>query len=342
MRDELVSEETTDLTVAASADVVLADEQDMQGLELALPTFADVTDEKVMAEVRRVFGGFTYNDTADYSQEFKDPEAVADYVDDCLDQIKEKQTQGTAVKLTNSSAALAYFWFLGARINNVLEHAKYGNGAVNKIAARMKKSVPFIYQIRAVATNLTRQDAFLLGMRECCSTTTLRKLAQIRDDDRRRQIIDIFINDTQDMSDAPKMERAVKAFRMAINEALKHVDTIDQDTTNPTAVVDDTAELVNASYAAAMDAIRLLNGATKKLAAEETVYKICDAMGDLAITESVPDAEDWLATIKEEITAAKEHAEAARSNLDDILRELESALHIEVLRNESADDELDI
>lgn len=339
---ELVPDEVTDITVATSADIVLADEQDMQGLELPLPTYADVTDDKIMLEVRRVFGGFTYDDTTDYSKEFKDPEEVADYADDCLGQIKDVQTQGTAVKLTKSSAALAYFWFLGAKINNVLEHAKYGNGAVNKIAARMKKSVPFVYQIRAVATNLTRQDAYLLGMRECCSTTTLRKLAQIRDADRRRQIIDVFINETQDMADATRMERAVKAFRMAINEALKHVDTIEQDTTNPEAVVDSDAELVNASYAAAMEAIRLLNGATKKLAAEETVFKVCDAMGDLAITETVPNADDWLARIKEEITAAKNQALTAKSNIDDMLVELDSALQIEVLRNETTDGELDI
>lgn len=342
MTEPELIDDSTDIVVANSDDIMLADEVDAVGFAIALPTYADVTDEKVIRMVREECPGFTFDANLDYSKQFADPDQLADYTEEALDQVHELQQNGTALKLTKSSAALVYFWRTGYVVNYALEHASYGNGAVNKLATKLNKSVPYLYQIRAVATNLTMQDAFLLGMRECCSTTTLRKLAQIKDDDRRRVIINAFIEDTKDMTDATKTERAVKAFRQAINEALKRVDVIEQDTTNPEAVVDSDAELVNASYAAAMDAIRNLNKDTKKLSQEEEICSICDALGDLAVTESVPNAQDWVDRIKEEITHAKEQAVAARDNLNDLLVELDSALHIEVLRDESSDLDLDV
>jgi hypothetical protein len=256
--------------------------------------------------------------------------------------IHEKQHAGLTAKITHSSAALTRFWAMGYVVDETLNKASYGNGAVGRIASMLGKSVPYIYQIRAVATQLTMQDAFLLGMRECCSTTTLRKLAQIKDDDRRRQIIDIFIEETHDLADATRIERAVKAFRLAINEALKHVDTLQQDTTNPEAVVTSAEELAGPSYANALNALKQLKKETKKLSLEDTVYQICDALGEFAITESVPNAQQRLDELKEEANAAKQQALQARDNINDILTEVESLLHVEVLKNEDPELDLDI
>jgi hypothetical protein len=344
MSEELIPDTQEETLPAATQqmDMQIADEQEAVSFELALPTYADVTDEKVLKNIRDVFPDFTYDATADFARQFADPKQLVAYVDATMASIKDKQTTGIAQRLVTNGAALAYFWTMGDVVNKTLEAAPYGNGAVGQIAEALHKSVPYVYQIRAVATQLTKQDAYLLGMRDCCSTTTLRKLAQIRDADRRRQIIDIFIQETQDMSDAPRMERAVKAFRVAINEALKRVDAIAQDTTNPTAVVDNEAELVNASYAAAMDALRALRKETRKLSNEEAVCQICDSLADVAVTETVPNAQDWVDRIKEETESVKTQVEAVRGYLDDILRELDSVLHIEVLRNNDTDSELDI
>lgn len=343
MSEELIPEEQNqEVTVAASTEVQLADEQETVGFELALPTYTDVTDEKVLHNIREVFPDFSYDASADFARQFADPKQLVAYVSQTMQDIKDKQQFGVAQRLVTNGAALAYFWTMGDVVNKTLERASYGNGAVGQIAAELKKSVPYVYQIRAVATQLTKQDAYLLGMRECCSTTTLRKLAQIRDADRRRQIIDIFIQETQDMSDAPRMERATKAFRVAINEALKRVDVIEQDTTNPTAVVDNDAELVNASYAAAMEVLRLLRKETKKLSQEATVEQICDALADFAVTETVPNAEDWVNRFHEEVESVKTIVETTKEYLDDIIVELNSALHTEVIHNDDTDSELDI
>jgi hypothetical protein len=328
----MAKDEEAELQTTDSTDLI-TEEQDDTGLNLALPTYNDVTDDKVLKLIRDVFTGFTFDSTADYSKQFQAPEQLAQYMGATLEEIRDKQQIGAKVKLANTSAALGRFWCMGSVVNNTLEHAAYGNGACTQIAKLMGKSVPYVYQIRAVATQLSLQDCFLLGMRDGCSTTTLRRLAQIKDKERCKQIIKVFIDETQDMSDAPRIERATKAFKLAINEALKHVDMIEQDTTNPTAVGEDLAELVNASYAAAMEAIKLLKKETKKIATEETVYAICDALGDFAITEAVPDAEEWLRKFKEALQEAKDQAVQARSNIDDILTEVESALRVEVLTN---------
>jgi hypothetical protein len=91
-----------------------------------------------------------------------------------------------------------------------------------------------------------------------------------------------------------------------------------------------------------MDALRALRKETRKLSNEEAVCQICDSLADVAVTETVPNAQDWVDRIKEETESVKTQVEAVRGYLDDILRELDSVLHIEVLRNNDTDSELDI
>lgn len=65
MSEETTPEQPQGLTVAASTEVQLADEQEAVGFELALPTYADVTDEKVLHNIRDVFPDFSYDASAD-------------------------------------------------------------------------------------------------------------------------------------------------------------------------------------------------------------------------------------------------------------------------------------
>lgn len=326
----MAKENQTDLVILENGEVALSEQDDLI-VKLKLPTYADVTDDKIIKCIRDVFHGFTFDRMADFGKQFVDPEQLVAYIKDSIGDIADRQKIGETVKLTNSSASLARFWVLGYIIDRTIAQSSYGNGACKQIADAINRSVPYIYQLRAVGTRLTLQDAFLLGMREGCNTTTLRKLAQIRDQDCCRQIIQAFIDATQDTADVINTERATKAFKQAIQQALKPQNELEEATTNPTDVVDDLAELVSEEYGKADTAIARILKETKYLSVEENIIQLCDAFDDFYIMPSVPNAEDRLSEIKARAEDAKQRALTTIEYLSDLRDAIDRFLQVEVL-----------
>ena len=328
--DIIDAEDTTEELVEIQDNGLITEEQDDTNACIALPTYADTTPEKVLRNVREVFKGFTY-DSSDDGREFETVDALADYVQASLDDIREAQTIGETAKMVNTSASLARFWIMGEKVDKALKNASYGNGACNKLAAKLKKSVPYIYQLRDVSKQLTMQDCWLLGIRGC-TTTTLRRLAQIKDSDTCKQIIAAFVADTTDTSDVTRIERATRAFKSAINDACKRVNLIEQNTTNPDEVVEDPSVLVNPSYGETMKALDEFEKKLKKLVTEDYVCQLCDTMADFAITSAVPNAQEHLSALKDRVMGIKKQLVDTQGYLDDIDRELDSLSKVEVLK----------
>lgn len=320
----------TDLVVMENGELQIAEQDDLI-VKLKLPTYKDVTDEKVIQYVRDVFHGFTFDRMADFGKQFVDPEQLVAYIKDSIGEIADRQKVGETVKLTNASASLARFWVLGYIIDRTIAQSSYGNGACKQIADAINRSVPYIYQLRAVGTRLTIQDAFLLGMREGCNTTTLRKLAQIRDQDCCRQIIQAFIDATQDTSDVINTERATKAFKQAIQQALKPQNELEEATTNPDDVVEDTTELVSEEYGKADTAIAKILKETRYLSVEENIIQLCDAFDDFYIMGNVPNAAERLSELKARAEDAKAKAQVTIEYLGDVVDAIDRMLHVEVL-----------
>ena len=103
MTEPELIDDSVDIVVANSDDIMLADEVDAVGFAIELPTYKDVTDEKVIRMVREECPGFAFDANLDYSKQFADPDQLADYTEDALDQVHELQQNGTALKLTKSS-----------------------------------------------------------------------------------------------------------------------------------------------------------------------------------------------------------------------------------------------
>lgn len=310
---------------------LITEDQDETCSNLELPTYKDVTEATIARSMRDMFKGFSCDANVDIAKEFKDIDQLAGYANKTLEDIRDVQNNGESAKIMHTSVALTRFWYLGRDIDNALKSSVYGNGACNKLAAKMKKSVPYIYQLRDVAKQLTKEDCFLLGTRGC-TTTTLRRLAQIKDRDVAKQIISAFITDTQDTSDVTKMERATRAFKAAINDACKKVNLLDQSTTNPEEVVDDPSVLVNPSYGEAIKVVDDLERKLKKMTSEEYVCKVCDTLADFAITESVPNAQQRLDEFKARITEVQAMVKVVTEYLADIDRELTSVAKVQVLK----------
>ena len=328
MAEELDILDDGSALVEATSTELITEEQDDTSACIAMPTYKDVTPEKVIRSMREVFKGFTF-DANDNGIKFETIDQVAQYMQASLDDIRKAQEAGETAKMMNTSAALARFWCMGAEVDKALKSSSYGNGACNQLAAKLDRSVPYVYQIRDVAKQLTIEDCWLLGIRGC-HTTTLRKLAQIKDPDTCKQIIAAFIADTTDTSDVTRIERATRSFKSAINDACKHVNMLQQATTNPDEVVTDPSVLVNPSYGETIKAFDDFERKIKKVATEDYVCKFCDTMADFAITSSVPNAQGHLDSLKARAAEIRSLIETTKAYLDDIETELDSLSKVEV------------
>ncbi len=300
---------------------------------ILLPTYDDMTDQKVLKNVRDIFKGFSFDSTDNYGVKFKDTEQLAEYVQASMEDITTCRSKAEASELIQRSASMARFWYMGAVLDKALTEGAYGTAASNKLAVALKKSVPYIYQIRAVATKLTVTDCYLLGMRGCDSTI-LRKLAQIKDDEIRKGIIKAFIEMYINTADRNQLLAARKALVNAINADQK-TDFIEVSTSDP--VAGGSNILVSPEYQAVVSELNSWTKMLKKASQEATITKFCNATASFYLTKEAPDAEKHMEEVKTFAETVRQLIATVKANLADAESELQSLQATEVLDNAPAD-----
>lgn len=287
---------------------------------VALPDYATCDEQKVVNVVKTIFKGFT-PDPGGEALKFDTTDALAVYTQQTMDDIQRINKTAEANQLYNKAAVMARFWYLGSTINNALQTGDYGSNAVQRLSTALNKSVPYIYQVRAVATNLTVVDCYLLGMRGLASTH-LRKLAQIKDENIRKGIIDGFIAMFSDTSDPKKMEAARKQAIAAINSA-QNAGALNVATSDP--LNGGTEVEVSPEYNDTIKTLKQLQKVFTKLADPHEVRdKYISVLENFYLTKETPDAETHLNEAKELAGNVKVLMEAAVENMRDIVAELNS------------------
>ena len=284
---------------------------------LRLPGYEAVNDQKVLKSVKDVFKGFDYDASGSV---FASTDDVATYVQNTMESIRKVRERADTVHILQKAAAMARFWYLGDTLDKTLQNSNYGTAAISRLAASLKKSQTYIYQVRAVATRLTVVDCYLLGIRGV-EATHLRKLAQIKDDDTRTAILKAFIDGYSDTADPEAAERAKKQFIAALNTS-QRMNAIDVTNTDPSE--DEDEEDVAPACTATVHMLNKWNRMAEKLASEDEIENFCKVMSDFYITDSIPDAEDRLAAVKELAESTKKMLSIALKNLQDALVEIDS------------------
>ena len=298
------------------------EDQSLQAV-INLPDYEITTEQKVLESVKRAFKGFDPSTFCNMPK-FSTPEALATYTKATMDEIRQVRQTAEANELSQRASAMARFWYLGVTIDNALKQGDYGKAAANKLASALHKSVPYIYQIRAVASRLSVVDCYLLGVRGLDSTC-LRKLAQIKEESTRTQIAHAFISGLPDTSDPDKLAQGRKQFITAVNAAMT-MDIGELSETNPLEIGDSEAqeEAVSPEYANVMKAMRAWEGTLKKLTNEKTVSALCDAAADFYLKDDVPDAQTYLDKVTSEAGNLTTALRVAMTNIKSMLEELDS------------------
>ena len=318
------------------SDLVKIDDQTLMHLNesedqsmtvaIPLPDYTCVSEQKVMKSVKEVCKGFDY--TAGASLGLADTDALASYTMDTMESIKEARKIAESSQIANKAAILSRFWYLADAINTALSKGEYGTAAVNRLATALHKSVPYVYQIRAVATKLTVVDCFLLGTRGL-DTSHLRKLAQVKDDSVRRSIITAFIEKYSDTSDIDNIAEAKKQLVSAVNANL-NTNLIELGTSDP--LNGGTEIEVSEEYTNLKKQLTGLIGMLKKFTNGDKLDTFVHACEDFYITDSTPDAEDRLDDIEELVIELDNLLKAAEPALSTVQREVTSLKAVEVTK----------
>lgn len=311
------------LTVLAQEPPMQLVEQEDAGLaaSIALPQYKDVDDVKVVRSVKDVFKGFS--DATDIK--FETVEALGDYVEQSMESIKKTREKSEAADLCNRAAAMARLWYLGATIDKSLTTSSYGANASQRLATQLHRSVPWIYQIRAVSTKLSVVDCYLLGVRGLGSKHLCR-LAQVKDDSIRRAIVDTFVTSVR-TSDPVQMEAARRNFVAAINSDQK-LSTLDMEGTDP--YNGGTAEEASPEYSRLMKSVNNWRSWLKRPASEDGIEELCSAANDFFLPASLPDAQARLDEVKGAALELKALMATVRNNLDDAIRDLGALQDVEL------------
>lgn len=324
------NEDQTDLLpVEADAGQELMTMDEAEDSRLAgvikLPTFTDVTDKQVLKNVRDVFKGFD-PDTGNSGAQFEDVNALATYAQNSMEDICNIRKTADANQLCYKAAAMARFWYLGNTIDKALNNGNYGTAAVAKLAAALKMSQPYVYQIRAVATKLTVTDCYLLGIRGLDSTH-LRKLSQVKDDAVRRAIVDAFIEAYQDTSDPKKTESAKKALVAAVNASRK-TQAVDVNTSDP---MNGGSEIdVSVEYTEAMDFLEKVSKNAKALSEEELSENAVRAFDYFFLADDVPDAQKHLDEVRDKADEVEKRLRLVVANANAMIESLVSLKGVEL------------
>lgn len=119
---------------------------------LELPKYGELTDERVVQEMRGVFDGFEYDPDTQVETVFKTVEQIETYAAEVSKELEQADNDFKMAAITNAGAIAAKRWHFGFMISKCLKASKYGEGVANKIAAAANISLPYLISTEQSAT----------------------------------------------------------------------------------------------------------------------------------------------------------------------------------------------
>ena len=327
-------EQTEDIATVEEEEVSVAtqfeDNDPMMVSSIPLPTEDDTTMKKVDDALKASFDNFTFDENADMSLQFDDIESLADYSMRSMKDIREKELKKDAQNRTKNAAILVRLWCLCKTWSDAASKSKkYGAGAVQKLAAKLGYSQSYMYSLIAVGKNLTKMDAYLLGVREVGSKT-LRDVAAIKDDMVRKTAIREFCEVYRDSANFKERYESKRKLVLATGIGSKKEAFEGDLTANPGTPESGTTP----EYDGVMTALSSVMKMVDKLSREDSLNNFQQFASNYFMMKDTPGAEFMHGNVMERAKSLKDLCMSAQANIDTILQELDSLLAVTLLENE--------
>lgn len=201
-----MSEQNTDITVRSNLDMV-------QGYEsFKLPTLDSYTEQKVAHSIQELFKGYT----PPSAEAMKSIDTVVSYVSS-REKLHSDAIASVVTGTTKTRGVInACRWDLGHIIDVAMNNPEFGQDVAKRLAEELNVSEQEIHAFRQVHLNMTRVEAYVLGLYGASIRTTM-LVASIQDADKRKKIISECCNTPLSIMDS----RAVARHRHKMESILR-------------------------------------------------------------------------------------------------------------------------
>ena len=324
--EALATVDETEMSPATQFD----DNDPMLVANITLPTEDDITIKRIDDLLKSSFDNFTFDENADMSLQFDDIDAVADYSMRSMKDIREKELKKDSQNRTKNAVIITRLWCLCKTWSDTAAKSKkYGAGAVQKLAAKLGFSQSYMYSLIAVGKNLTKTDAYLLGVRDVGSKT-LRDVAAIKDDMVRKTAIREFCESYRETANIRERDEAKRKLVLATGIGSKKESFEGDLTANPGSEKPDTTPEYEGVISAMSGVLRMVD----KLSKEDATNSIQQYASNYFMMRDTPGAEEMHGEVLEKAKALRDTCISAQANIDIVVKELDSLMHVEMLDNE--------
>lgn len=198
--------------------------------EFKLPTLDSYTEQKVAYSINELFKGYT----EPVAESMKTLDSVINYV------MSREQLHSDAIASVVTGSAKtrgvinACRWDLGHIIDVAMNNPEFGADVAKKLAEKLKVTEQEIHALRQVHRNITRVEAYVLGLYGASIRTTM-LISSIQDEATRKKIVSECCNKSISIMDTTavakhraKMENAI---RVALLPTTHDVIGADKDDT---------------------------------------------------------------------------------------------------------------
>lgn len=160
---------------------------------MSLPKYNELTDQRIVKEMQRVFNGFEYDSNMNPTEVFKSADQIETYAKAVVVDIEKCDDDFKMDAVRKAAAISAKRWHFGFVISKCLDASGYGSDLAGKLAKAAGISTSYLYQYRAVGERLSLKDAYILGLYGL-GWELIRQVAAINDDDVRRNLITYYVD----------------------------------------------------------------------------------------------------------------------------------------------------
>lgn len=199
----------------------------IQGYEaFKLPTLDSYTEQKVAHSINELFKGYT----EPVAESMKSLDTVVNYVMS-REQLHSDAIASVVTGSTKTRGVInACRWDLGHIIDVAMNNPEFGADVAKTLAEKLNVTEQEIHAFRQVHLNMTRVEAYVLGLYGASIRTTM-LIASIQDEAQRKKVISECCNTSLSIMDAGAVARQRSRMEKILRVALlpTSADTLDNE-----------------------------------------------------------------------------------------------------------------
>ena len=276
---------------------------------ISLPKYGTITEQRVIKDMQAFFKGFDFDENIHITEMFKSVEQIEVFAKEAIKEINSADIQYKMDEIMKSGAIAVRRWYFGWIINKVLSEASYGEGVAKKLAKASGISDAYIYQYKDVGERLSITDVYTLGIYKS-SWDVIRQIATIKDEDYRKAVISVYVNNINDVTNEIELSNAKAIIIAAIKKIKEEQKSPERalDMSNPETLLQAASYKEYApEYDEADKALEKIKSAARKLTKQPGYDITINALQNFFIMSDATDASNLLYAItnkaKETLTA---------------------------------------